>query len=73
MRNIQHHQVHPTQNRPHSRLEDDRGITLRQHFAGQIMAALVPHYSSNNPNRMQVAAKAAVEAADALCQELANG
>lgn len=53
-----------------------RGMSLRDHFAGQFMAALIGHenkdYCTRGKSAVPTLAKYAVEYADALIAELAR-
>lgn len=66
---MKYKQVHPTQNHPQSRLGDERGINLREHFAGLALQGLSAAYFNTVKDQRQVATLA-VELADALCEEL---
>lgn len=57
---LKYRNVHPFENHP--------GMTLRHHYAGQMMAALIPHYGGED--RCSKAAETAVQAADALLNVL---
>lgn len=68
MSNSPQQQVYPTQRQRFSRLDDDRGITLRQYYAGLAMQGLVA--DSNVRDEPENIARVSIQLADALLHEL---
>jgi hypothetical protein len=49
---------------------NDKFLTIREHFAGQIMAALCSKYNLKTPGDQQILAQLSVELAESLITEL---